>query len=162
MKLAELSPAASCLSLPLRRGKRPQPEVEELSNRPEDMNWADTDLGSLNDCATTAGIAGRAQIEGILALRWRGSIEQRAVPGPNHRRNHRRRQRSRPGSEYNGRRNRGYRSSRVQHHAKRAVIAIRCRRMNVRNLHKGQQRQQQKTNQRSRAHHSGLAANHSP
>lgn len=99
----------------------------------------------------------RAALPGISDVCRRGPIEKRAVPSPDHRRQHRYRHRSRARRKNNCWSNRGDRRGRMHHHAQRAMIRIdRCR-MDVRHLDHRHQSQQQHTQQRRRAHCPGPA-----
>lgn len=99
----------------------------------------------------------RAALPGISDVCRRGSVEERAVPSPDHRRQHRYRHRSRARRKNNCWSNCGDRRGRMHDHAQRAMIRIDRRWVDVRHLDHRHQSQQQHTQQRRRAHSPGPA-----
>lgn len=87
-----------------------------------------------------------------LSSRGRRSIEQGAVPGTNNRVYFGYRDRCGSADENNGWSNYSDRGSRMHRHADRTMIRIGRRRMNVRHLHKRDQRKQEQADKRSHAH----------
>jgi hypothetical protein len=100
-------------------------------------------------------------IEGILGLRRRGAIKQRAVPVPNHRGNHRNWYWSRSTGKDDRRSCRSYRSRRVHHHANRAMVGVRQGRMDMRHLDQRHQSEQEQAQNRGHAHGPWPARPHS-
>jgi len=98
-----------------------------------------------------------ARRPGFLGFRGRGSIEQRAMPWPGNQMQHRNRNRCKCPNKNNGGGNHCNRSSRMHHHADRAMIGIGGRRMDVSHLDERHQGQQQQTNDRRGAHSPGAA-----
>ena len=94
---------------------------------------------------------------GLLGFCRRGSIEERAVPGPDDGVQHWNRHRCGGPDENNGWSYDGNRRRGMHHHADRAMIRICSRGMDVSHLDKGYKRQKHQTDQRRCAHGPGAA-----
>ena len=142
----------------------PSPEKSQMQVRRGAAALLPEDLVSsafYRGYAITADLRTAALPQSISGLCGRGPIEQRAMPGTDHRMHNRHRNRGRSAHEDHWRRDHSHRSGRVHHHAKGAMVRVRGYRVHVRNLDKRQQCQQHQANQRSGTHSPRLAANSS-